>query len=183
MRDDVILKKPYIKSPFLSKIFKLFDKLRETKKKFDTTSCMLITGESGSGKSQIAKHYVEKNPHVEQDERTYIPVLHYELESVSTEVQLLRSLLIAIGDPQLGEKEKNAVALLKRFVFLSKAIGLELLIVDEIQVIMERRSQRVLSGLADLFKDIINRLEIPVVFMGMPWSRHLIESNEQLNEL
>ena len=57
---------------------------------------------------------------------------------------------------------------------------MELLILDEIQVIIERRSQQVLTGIADLFKDLIKNTEIPIVFVGMPWSRYLINANRQL---
>ena len=33
---------------------------------------------------------------------------------------------------------------------------------------------------ADLYKELIDITKIPIVFMGMPWSVHLIDSNSQL---
>lgn len=175
-----ILERPFIKSPFLADLIKLFDSLRHKKKHYGVASCMLLTGESGSGKSELAKYYVKNNPVVEDEERTNIPVLHYELRSVATPEEFLRSLLVAIGDPQQGRGARNKGELYARLVILINTVGTELLILDEIQVIIERRSAKVVTGIADLFKDLINDTEIPIIFMGMPWSKYLVDSNQQL---
>lgn len=175
-----ILERPFIKSPFLADMIKLFNSLRDKKKYYGIASCILLTGESGSGKSELAKYYLKNNPAVELEEQTHIPVLHYELRSVSTPEEFLRSLLVAIGDPQQGRGARNKGELYGRLVILIKTVGIELLILDEIQVIIERRSAKVVTGIADLFKDLINDTEIPIVFMGMPWSKYLIDSNQQL---
>lgn len=175
-----VIERPFIKSPFLSNMINLFDSLRRKKKHYGVASCLLLTGESGSGKSELAKYYVKNNPVIEQDERTHIPVLHYELRSVSTPEEFLRSLLVAIGDPQQGLGARNKGELYERLVTLVGATGIELMILDEIQVIIERRSAMVVTGIADLFKDLIKDTEIPIVFMGMPWSKYLVDSNRQL---
>ena len=171
---------PFIKNPFLTKIVELFDLLRQKKKRYGVSSCLLLNGESGSGKSELAKYYVKNNPIVEELERTHIPVLHFELQSVSTVEEFLRSLLVAVGDPQNGLGARNKAELYNRLVNLLTTVGVELLILDEIQVIIERRSAKVLTGIADLFKDLIKDSEIPIVFMGMPWSKYLVDSNRQL---
>lgn len=179
--DEILSQSPFIKSPFLNDMVNLFDKLRFKKKHFGVASCLLITGESGSGKSALAKYYVKNNPVVEQEERTYVPVLHFELRAISTQSEFLRSLLVVTGDPQQGLGARNQGELYDRLVTLIKAIGVELLILDEIQMIIERRSAKVITGIADLFKDLIKDTEIPIVFMGMPWSKYLVDSNQQLN--
>lgn len=178
--DNLNTKSPFIKNPFITKILDLFDLLRRKKRHFNVASCLLLVGESGSGKSEIAKYYVKKNPVQEQKTRTHIPVLHFELKAISTPRELLRSLLIKIGDPQQGMGARNKGELHDRLVILIKLTGVELLILDEIQVIIERRSHSVITGIADLFKDLIKDTEIPIVFMGMPWSKYLIDSNKQL---
>lgn len=178
--NNKVLERPFIKSPFLADLIKLFDSLRHKKKHYGMASCLLLTGESGSGKSELAKQYVKNNPLLEGKERTHIPVLHYELRSVATPEEFLRSLLISVGDPQQGRGARNKGELYDRLVTLIKIVGVELLILDEIQVIIERRSAKVITGIADLFKDLINDTEIPIIFMGMPWSRYLVDSNQQL---
>ena len=172
--------RPFIKSPFVEQILKLFDSLRQKNEGYGVASCMLLTGESGSGKSELAKYYLKNYPVIEEEERTRIPVLHFELKSVSTPRDLLISLLVAIGDPQNGRNARNQDDLFERLVGLIKVVGLELLILDEIQVIIERRSHQVLTGIADLFKDLIKNTNIPIIFVGMPWSRYLINANRQL---
>jgi hypothetical protein len=172
--------KPFIKSPFIHETLKVIDNLRRKERDFGIPSCMLLTGESGSGKSELAKYYLKSNPIIEKPERTRIQVLHFELKSVSTPRDLLISLLVAIGDPQLGRNARNQDDLFERLIGLIKVVGLELLILDEIQVIIERRSQQVLTGIADLFKDLIKNAKIPIIFIGMPWSKYLFSSNRQL---
>lgn len=174
------LEKPFIKSPFVNQILSMLDNLRQKNRDFGVASCMLLTGESGSGKSELARYYLKSNPIIEEPERTKIPVLHFELKSVSTPRDLLISLLIAIGDPQNGKNARNQDDLFERLVVLIRGVGLELLILDEIQVIIERRSQQVLTGIADLFKDLIKNTNIPIVFVGMPWSKYLLSANRQL---
>lgn len=178
--DSVTSSQPFIKSPFIADMLNLFDTLRHKKRHFGVASCLLLTGESGSGKSALAEYYEKNNPVVEQDERTYIPVFHFELKYISTPLEFLRSLLISIGDPQQGMGARNQGELYDRLVTLIRVVGLELLILDEIQVIIERRSAKVVTGIADLFKDLIKDTEIPIVFMGMPWSKYLVDSNKQL---
>lgn len=176
-----LLDRPFIKSPYLASLLDIFDLLRHKKNEFGVASCMLLTGESGSGKSELAKQYTKKNPVVELDERTFIPVLHFELQSISTIEEFLKSLLVAFRDPQNGLGARNRKELYSRLIRLVKTAGTELLLLDEIQVIIERRSAKVLTGIADLFKDLIKDTEIPIVFMGMPWSRQLVDSNPQLS--
>ncbi len=178
--DTVIASRPFIKSPFIADMIKLFDTLRYKKQQFGVASCLLLTGESGSGKSALAKYYVTHNPVVEEEERTHIPVLHFELKAISTPLEFLRSLLIAIGDPQQGMGARNQGELYDRLITLIRVVGIELLILDEIQMIIERRSAKVVTGIADIFKDLIKDTEIPIVFMGMPWSKYLVDSNQQL---
>lgn len=172
--------KPFIKNPFITEMHELFDSLRIKNERFGHASCLLLTGESGSGKSAIAEYYIAKNPIIETNELTRIPVLHFELKSIARPEEFLRSILVSIGDPQGGLGARNKGELFDRLVTLIKTTEIELIILDEIQVIIERRSAAVVTGIADLFKDLIKETGIPIVFMGMPWSANLIDSNRQL---
>ncbi|WP_053980718.1 ATP-binding protein [Marinagarivorans algicola] len=178
--ESSFIERPFVKNPFISNMLDLFDSLRYKKKNFGVASCLLLTGESGSGKSELAKYYVKNNPIKERPERTHIPVLHFELKSISTPQEFLRALLVAIGDPQQGLGARNKGELYERLIRLLTTTMVELLILDEVQVIIERRSEKVVTGIADLFKDLIKDTEMPIVFMGMPWSEYLVDSNRQL---
>lgn len=178
--ESMVFERPFIINPFIEKLLGLFDLLRNKKLRFGVASCLLLTGESGSGKSELAKQYLRKNPVEERSEYTHIPVLHFELKSVNSPEEFLRGLLVAVGDPQLGSGARNKSELYQRLVLHLRTTRVELLILDEIQVIIEKRSAKVIAGIADLFKDLIKDTEIPIVFMGMPWSTYLVDSNNQL---
>jgi len=65
---------------------------------------------------------------------------------------------------------------------LAKEVGLELIMLDEVLTTIQRRSYRVLAGIADKIKDLIIQARIPIVFFGMPWSTQLFDANRQLSE-
>lgn len=182
MTIEIISKNPFITNPTINDLFKLMDTLRYNNKIFKKASCLLITGESGSGKSELARHYLEKYPIVKEEERIHIPVLWVELRSITSIKDLMRALLRAIHDPQNGMGGPTTEDLFERFIRLAKTVGLEILIIDELQVVIQRRGQAVIAGVADKFKELIEALNIPIVFMGMPWSKYLLRANEQLEE-
>ena len=53
--DSVTSSQPFIKSPFIADMLNLFDTLRHKKRHFGVASCLLLTGESGSGKSTVVQ--------------------------------------------------------------------------------------------------------------------------------
>lgn len=172
--------KPFVTSPFIKKMLDLFDYLRLKNSKFGVVSCALITGESGSGKSAIAERCLAKNPRVEEEERTRIPVFYYEFKTVNTPKDFYMEALLEIGDPSPKNSRETAPDLRRKLNKLIKVTKVELIILDEIQVFFEGRSRAALPGLADVFKDLIKDSSVPVVFMGMPYSKYLFDSNKQL---
>lgn len=184
--------KPFIKTPKTTEILNLFDKLRDKRTEFGVASCALVTGESGSGKSALAERYFEKNPPVQEDTRLYVPVLHIDISEVNTVKAVLtiaHELLISHGGPKTESIYKNQINsrstapdIFKAFSQLAIAVGVELIIFDEVQAVHQGGDVDMVTGVARVFKDLIKKTEIPIVFMGMPWSKYLIDSNIQLTE-
>ena len=183
---------PFLNNPLSKKVFDLFDSLRK-KNKFGVASCALICGESGFGKTGLAKRYVQSNPVVQEETRTHIPVFYIRIREASTTKSVLKKGIKEIiklsgcenpdkvyKDRIKGQKDKDDLT--DCLLSLIKSAGVELILIDEIQVIIQRRSSDVIKGIADTFKDLIEEAEIPIVFMGTPWGKHLIESNSQLSE-
>ncbi len=65
-------------------------------------------------------------------------------------------LLIAIKDLQKGTGGSNVNDLLGRFVTIAKEVRLELIILDDIQTVIQRRSYSVLAGIGDKLKELID---------------------------
>lgn len=169
----------YIINPSVDRKLKFFDELREKKRKFNKASCGIITGESGSGKSAIAKYYLELNPIVEEEELTRIPVMYHKLRSVANEKDFYIEALGVLKAPEI-RKSDNKNELRKQLNRLIKTTNVELIIFDETQVIVQNRSKAIIPSLADMFKDLIDDTNIPIVIMGMPWTKYLLFYSEQL---
>jgi len=56
-----------------------------------------------------------------------------------------------------------------------------LIILDEIQVFFEGRPTKTVRKHGDVFKDLIKDSAIPIVFLGMPYSKYFFRANEQLD--
>ena len=97
---------PFVVTGDVKRIFKLLDDLRVNYVEEGDTNC-LITGESGSGKSELVKRYVAKYPRRELEEYTHIPVLYVQLSSPQTPKAFTQQILAAIGDPQGGKAIKT----------------------------------------------------------------------------
>lgn len=162
-------------------IFKLLDSLRGQGYILEGDTNCIITGESGAGKSELVKQYVLKNPRRERAEYTHIPVLYVELESPMSKKEFAEQILVALGDPQKGKVFKSKKRLFDQIADYCRDCGIELIILDEVQTVIQNRSIGVMANIADWFKDLMNITEVPMVMVGMPWCRGFVEKHDQLD--
>lgn len=139
---------------------------------------VLITGLTGSGKSTIAKGYLEDYPRYEGDDRTIIPVLYVELPSQPTAKAIAERMLVAMGDPfsERGSTEQK----LHRIRRLLVECRVELIMLDEFQHITDRLDDRARDIAGDMLKNMMNETNIPFVFLGGPSCRSYFLVNPQL---
>ncbi|MAZ86086.1 MAG: hypothetical protein CL693_00370 [Cellvibrionaceae bacterium] len=172
---------PFVVTGAVKRIFRLLDSLRAQGCIEENDTNCLITGESGSGKSELVKQYAAKYPRRELSEYTHIPVLYVRLRSPQTAKAFTEQILVAMGDPQGGKgaktKEKG-FDLIRNFCL---ECGVELIILDEVQTVIQNRSPGVIASISDWFKDLMNDTKVPVVMVGMPWCRSFVEENDQLD--
>lgn len=172
--------KPFVVTGEVKRIFGMLDGLRKGYIEEGDTNC-LITGESGSGKSELVKRYAAKYPRQELEEYTHIPVLYVQLRSPQTAKAFTQQILVAIGDPQGGSGVKSKERGFELIANYCRHCFVEMIILDEVQTVIQNRSPGVIASISDWFKDLMNDTGVPVVLVGMPWCIGFIKDNDQLD--
>lgn len=136
-----------------------------------------VLAPTGSGKSTAARTYkrlVEKQrPPSEQK----IPILYLPLSSATTSRRLMVQILQALQDP-LAEKGTEQ-ALQVRAVAFMRRLGVELLIIDEVQHLNFRSSAK--NDVTDALKSFLDAGVAAIAFLGTDEALSLFERNLQLN--
>lgn len=140
--------------------------------------CMLLHGPSGVGKSTLAKAFLVDNQPVETPDRKLVPVLSAVIPVPATMKNMASELLDKLGDPlsDRGTLEQRT----KRLRKLLRECGTKLIILDEFQHFIDRKSERVILDVSDWLKNLISNTSIPVALVGLRYSRNVLSANEQL---
>lgn len=172
----------FIPTPHLQSIIDQMKKCRELSKlngyKVEP-DCVLVTGETGVGKTTLIEQYMSKSPRLILEDKTKVPVLSTYLPTTKSDKDVISHLLRELGDPAEGEGG-TATKLTKRFADLLKETGVEMIIIDEFHHAIEKKSEMVIHRVADLLKNIVSDSKIPMMLFGMPWSTHILDVNHQL---
>lgn len=136
-----------------------------------------LMGVSGVGKSMLLMSYRDAHPTVLHDEYTEVPVVYAEVPAMPTNKQLAINLLRGLG---CADVTGTAPQLWERFISLCRKCGVQLIIMDEIQHFVDRGRLSTYSAAADLLKQRLSELNLPVIMAGAPRSRLLFEANNQL---
>ncbi len=169
----------FVNTPYLGLILNEIESCRLDSLLGGEPDCMLITGSTGAGKTSLIQRYLDIFPIEEKDTKTVVPVLYTTLPESASPISASQQMLKDLNDPFYCTSN-NAVLLSNRLVTLLKNCETKLIIIDEFQHMIERRSSKVLFRAADWLKTLIVRSKVPVVMFGMPNSKHILESNSQL---
>jgi len=145
---------------------------------------MCIVGEAGVGKSMICEKYANMFPSYDIDveqrlSKTIKPVLLARVPAKASDATLATSLLAALGDPAYSQGTSTNKTF--RLKALLKECGVELIIIDEVQHIYDRDSQKIIQVASNWIKDLIVETRIPTILTGLPDLITVVERNEQLN--
>lgn len=90
-------------------------------------------------------------------------------------------MLQKLGDPLYNQgTEKILTARLKQYLLTT---DVELLIIDELQHLIDTDTQRVIKKAADWLKQLLNDVNLPIVFGGIKEDAiNIFNSNRQLDE-
>jgi Cdc6-like AAA superfamily ATPase len=168
----------YISYPRLNELLQKIEYCHQYSKLAAEPKCMLITGESGVGKTTLFSRYQQKFPRYETEDGTTVPVLSTIIEVPATVKNLATALLTNLGDPEA--ERGTSVTMTLRARRLLEDCGVELIILDEFQHFIDRDSKKVLMTVSDWLKNFLNETKKPMVLIGMPNSAEILDANKQL---
>lgn len=138
----------------------------------------LLVGESGAGKTWVARYLQTLFPPSEKDGQRIFPILLVETPSTPTIKTLAEALLIALKDP-LADRG-TAAAKRARAMMMMRKCKVEMTIFDEFQHFLDHGRSNSLQSVADWLKLFVNEAKIPCLLMGLPRCEAILHVNEQL---
>lgn len=180
-RDDRLaqIKNLYILHPYLGSLIRDINDCREDSKLCNEPDCMLITGDTGVGKTSLIRYYEKKYPAYEKTDGTYAPVLYARLPPKATPAKVAAKLLRELHDPA-AYRSTDEEELTAGLITLLRNMKVELIILDEFQHLIQKSSNNVLHETADWLKNVICESGVPIILFGMPWSSRILSCNRQL---
>ena len=180
MFNDCIVMHPQIKA-----IFNDFDELRQNRKFQSDQQCMLLTGDTGVGKSHLINKYKNKVLATQSYSRTTMPILISRISRGkgfdATLIQMLADLEL-FGSSQ-RKKRGYQTDLTRKLVESLKNAHVELLIINEFQELIEFKTIKERQEIANGLKFISEEAKIPVVLVGMPWAEKIAEEPQWSSRL
>lgn len=170
----------FISFPHVKRVLTALERIRSYHCAREEAEHVMLLGESGVGKSTLLSRFVAKHAPIEHDEFTEVPVLYVALGPSPTPKILACTLLKALGDPkwQTGRE----IELTARLVFLIKQCRVRLVIIDEANHLIDRGGEKTLHTSADWLKRLVDATRVSFVLAGIPRTRRLLETNDQLRE-
>jgi DNA transposition AAA+ family ATPase len=138
----------------------------------------LLLGQSGTGKTWVAKHLQALYPNDLEDQYTKLPIICVETPASPSIKSLAESLLVALQDPVPDRGTTTAKR--ARALHLSRQCKVKMIIFDEFQHFIDNGHGNSLQAVADWLKGFIDECGIPCVLMGLPRSAQILRINEQL---
>jgi type II secretory pathway predicted ATPase ExeA len=137
-------------------------------------ACMCLVGNSGTGKSKIIQEYVTQT---RRDGK--LTVLAVTCPSRTSSKSILMRMLEALRDPA---PTKGTETELERRVKLQLELhGIEVVIIDEFQHLLDPSNHRVNMESASWVKAQINEMRLPFVLAGLPQCETILSSCDQWN--
>jgi len=175
-----LIEKVFIKYPRLKKLRDRIEFCRTHSQTAAEAECMLLSGDTGAGKSTLVKWYASDFPVRDEPQERIQPVLVVLVPSPATVKGLATEMLKVLGDPAADRGAVSSQTLrLRKFIAACKV---ELIILDEFQHFDDRQSKNVLKTISDWLKNLINQCNVPIVLVGMPGCESVLDQkgNEQL---
>ncbi|MEZ5465854.1 MAG: TniB family NTP-binding protein [Lysobacteraceae bacterium] len=141
--------------------------------------CMLITGESRTGKSSVVRDLLETYLPTQLDDRMIRSVVYAVAPAKASVKSLLESLLRGLGDPFWSRGSVGNMT--ERLYTLLDAVQCKMIILDEFQHLCDKGQKQSLHLLADWIKVLMEDRKYGLVAVGLPVAASIVHGHEQLS--
>lgn len=170
----------------VKQIFEDFDQLRASRLFHSDPQCMLLTGDTGVGKSHLIKHYQKRVTCSQTVSRTCHPILVSRIASGKgidhTFAQILSDLELFGSHRRTGQRGLQR-DLRKDTVKCLINANVELLIINEFQEVIEFKSPQERQLVANALKYLSEAAKLPIVLVGMPWAEKIADEPQWSSRL
>ncbi|MGE8453655.1 MAG: TniB family NTP-binding protein [Pseudomonadales bacterium] len=139
---------------------------------------LLVTGEPGTGKSTILRHFATSYPSVVHEEWTEVPVIYAEIPARTTIKALAGILLQAMGSPFWDKGDETQRT--RQLRTLLAGCKTRMIILDEINHLVDRGGVRTHYHVGDWIKQLSGPGGPVLVLAGTPRAELLLATNAQL---
>jgi len=141
--------------------------------------CLHISGGARVGKTAIARALLRKYPPSRTRQGLRIPLGYMVMPSIPDQCAIAQTMLWWLGDPTWNHRRAKT----ERFfhvVDVLDELGVEAMLVDDFQHLVDTRGLKVQHAAADFFKEIAFYAKRPFIYLGLARMAKVFEANEQL---
>lgn len=149
-----------------------------TYRKANIVENLRILGESGSGKSTLCELIKNKYPRLILKEQDIVPVLVVQVPPNVTINSLIDAIFSELELPVAipGTTTRKT----RQLTELCWALKIEMIVFDEAQHLYDRGQLKTHYMVADWLKSLMDKLNVPIVLVGLPNLERLLQVNAQL---
>jgi hypothetical protein len=132
---------------------------------------LLITGETGTGKSMMITHFLQNVPSTKG-------ILAMNMPIRATLRNFIHAFFEKFGKENLDAKGKfSLVYLTSRLIYEIKENGIGLIIIDDFELVLDSNNHLVNQDVLNLLAHIQSEANVSIVALGLPFCRILLNQN------
>ena len=181
LNEDIeYISKMFITYPPIDEIISYIEKCLLDSNNRNQPLCLLITGDTGSGKSEIGKQLTKLFPRKDDGVISKIPLLYSQVFGSSKPKDLSSKMLHDLGDPAFNRGNDKEIRQRLIDMLSDEEVGNMGVFLDEIHGLIDTDNQSVIFSTGEALKDIIIGSGSFFIAAGMPWSTIILKTNRQL---